>query len=298
MKSAFVAASAASLTAAVNIQQSGYYIDLCPDEAASAYASAPVFTPNNSQLLAREAALGFSTDKVGSSELSELELMTKFNRIQDQEILKAGISAFRAEKRLEQMEKLEKLEKIQALAAAMEQIGAYEEELLLTEQPLGIAEYEIAAYPGTAFNMVVGREYSPSTQVAASFDLINCPGQAVQVYNDNNEVLWCGERNVQGNQTLKRTNIHHNYVHDIAHMHNYHNRVKHAARQFNTVEKDCSCKGVAVEAPYACPPEFTPQARLGSNFIEAKAARAVAANLLAARRVGEVTECACTKSSF
>ena len=58
-------------------------------------------------------------------------------------------------------------------------------------------------------------------------------------------------------------------MHDINHKHNYHNRTRHAAKQFNTMEKDCSCKGVAVEAPYKCPPG-----------IEAANARAVASSLI------------------
>ena len=85
-------------------------------------------------------------------------------------------------------------------------------------------------------------------------------------------VLWCGERDLQGNQTLKRTNVHHNYVHDINHNHNYHNRTRHAAKQFNTVEKDCSCKGVSKAATYVCPPG-----------IEAPAAKAVASSFLDTR---------------
>ena len=83
------------------------------------------------------------------------------------------------------------------------------------------------------------------------------------------EVIWCGERTLQGNQTLKKTNVIHNYVHDINHEHNYHNRTRHVARQINEVEKDCSCKGVAVEASYKCPPG-----------VEAPAARAVAKQLI------------------
>ena len=75
----------------------------------------------------------------------------------------------------------------------------------------------------------------------------NCVGQPVTVYPDNTgRVLWCGERNVSGNQTFKRTNIVHNDVHDVNHMHNYHSRTRHAAKQYNTDEKDCSYKGIAV----------------------------------------------------
>ena len=64
-------------------------------------------------------------------------------------------------------------------------------------------------------------------------------------------------------------------MHDVNHKHNYHNRTRHAAKQFNTMEKDCSCKGVAVEAPYKCPPG-----------IEAANARAVASSLIE-RPVGQ-----------
>ena len=117
--------------------------------------------------------------------------------------------------------------------------------------------------------------YTPGTYQFAP----DCIGQAVTVYPEReSKVLFCGERNLQGNQTLKRTNIHHNYVHDINHQHNYHNRTRHAAKQFNTVEKDCSCKGVATEATYKCPPG-----------IEAPAARAVATSLIQ-RPIGSTTD--------
>lgn len=101
-----------------------------------------------------------------------------------------------------------------------------------------------------------GYSYTPDSYTPGTYTFApECVGQAVTVYPEReSKVLWCGERNLQGNQTLKRTNIHHNYVHDINHKHNYHNRTRHAAEQFNTVEKDCSCKGVAVEGSYKCPP--------------------------------------------
>lgn len=101
-----------------------------------------------------------------------------------------------------------------------------------------------------------GYSYTPDSYTPGTYTFgPECVGQAVTVYPEReSKVLWCGERNLQGNQTLKRTNIHHNYVHDINHKHNYHNRTRHSAQQFNTVEKDCSCKGVAVEGSYKCPP--------------------------------------------
>lgn len=115
-----------------------------------------------------------------------------------------------------------------------------------------------------------GRSYVPDSFTPGNYGFDNsCRGQAVTTYPErNSEVLWCGERNLQGNQTLKRTNIHHNYVHDINHMHNYHNRTRHAAKQFDTVEKDCSCKGVGVEAQYDCPPgiEGVSAVPLGKTF--------------------------------
>jgi len=117
--------------------------------------------------------------------------------------------------------------------------------------------------PGYSF---IPDSYTPGTY---AFDA-GCMGQAVTTYPEREpRVLWCGERNLQGNQTLKRTNVHHNYVHDINQYHNYHNRTRHAARQYNTMSKDCSCKGVATEANYKCPPG-----------IEAPAARAVAASFI------------------
>jgi hypothetical protein len=126
--------------------------------------------------------------------------------------------------------------------------------------------------------VVPGYSYQPDSYTPGSYTFPeSCTGQDVTVYPEREQkVLFCGERNLQGNQTLKRTNIHHNYVHDINHQHNYHNRTRHAARQYNTVEKDCSCKGVATEASYKCPPG-----------IEAESARAVAAQLLD-NRVGNI----------
>ena len=128
-------------------------------------------------------------------------------------------------------------------------VGVIERESFLP----GIAERMSAnlpgAYRGDSY-VTAGTSYVPDSYTPGSylFDA-SCRGQDVMVYPERNpEVLWCGERNLQGNQTLKRTNIHHNYVHDINHGHNYHNRTRHAAKQFNTVEKDCSCKGEAVEA--------------------------------------------------
>ena len=104
--------------------------------------------------------------------------------------------------------------------------------------------------------MSTGYSTSPdSFSLGAQDEYLGCIGQPVMVYPEREaNVLWCGERNLQGNQTMKRTNVHHNYVHDINHLHNYHNRTRHAAKQFDSVEKDCSFKGTAVEAQYACPP--------------------------------------------
>jgi hypothetical protein len=127
----------------------------------------------------------------------------------------------------------------------------------------------IAMVPGSDFGgsyFTLGSSYSPdSFSLGDQADYLGCVGQEVLVYPERNpEVLWCGERNLQGNQTLKRTNIHHNYVHDINQLHNYHNRTKHSARQFDTVEKDCSCKGVAVEAQYSCPPGIEAPTAVGT----------------------------------
>jgi hypothetical protein len=158
--------------------------------------------------------------------------------------------------------------------------------------PVGIVEREsflpganliqqkIAEIPGAYRNdafVTAGYSFQPDSYTPGTYQFdAGCQGQAVTVYPEReSKVLWCGERNLQGNQTLKRTNIHHNYVHDINHKHNYHNRTRHAAKQFNSVEKDCSCKGVAVEATYKCPPG-----------IEASNARAVASSLIE-RPVGE-----------
>lgn len=161
-------------------------------------------------------------------------------------------------------------------------VGIMERESFLP----GAMEAQIAQIPGAYRGdsyVQPGLSFVPDSYTPGSylFDQ-SCLGQAVTVYPEREpRVLWCGERNLQGNQTLKRTNIHHNYVHDINQYHNYHNRTRHSAKQYNTVEKDCSCKGVAVEAQYKCPPG-----------IEAPAARAVAASLidrqggLASQKVG------------
>lgn len=149
-------------------------------------------------------------------------------------------------------------------------VGVIERESFLP----GMIERQIATIPG-AFRddsfVELGYSYSPDSYTPGSYQFdANCAGQAVTVYPEREPtVLWCGERDLQGNQTLKRTNIHHNYVHDINQYHNYHNRTRHQARQYNTMEKDCSCKGVGVEASYQCPPG-----------IEAPAARAVAASFI------------------
>jgi hypothetical protein len=86
---------------------------------------------------------------------------------------------------------------------------------------------------------------------------LGCTPTKVPAYSEAdqpgvNEYAFCGEKNLRGSQTLKRTNIHHNYVHDVNHLHNYHNRTKHSARQFNTVVKDCSCVGES-EQVQGCP---------------------------------------------
>ena len=90
---------------------------------------------------------------------------------------------------------------------------------------------------------------STTTQVRPK----GCVPTKVPVYTEKDqpgvdEYAFCGEQNLRGSQTLKRTNLHHNYVHDINHLHNYHNRIKHQARNFNTVVKDCSCVGESEQA--------------------------------------------------
>ena len=153
-------------------------------------------------------------------------------------------------------------------------VGVIERESFLP----GAYERNVAQLPGAYMSdsyVQPGYSFVPDSYTPGTYQFdASCLGQAVTVYPEREQrVLWCGERNLQGNQTLKRTNIHHTYVHDINQYHNYHNRTRHSARQFNSEEKDCSCKGVAVEASYKCPPG-----------IEAPAARAVAANLLDRRQ--------------
>lgn len=156
-------------------------------------------------------------------------------------------------------------------------------------------------YPGADTNnyeMTLGSSFSPdSFSIGAQGEYAHCAGQPVMVYPEREaNVLWCGERNLQGNQTLKRTNVHHNYVHDINHMHNYHNRVAHAAKQFDTLEKDCSCKGVAVEAQYACPPGIeapsTVNIPVGVSVISKE--RLPFGGAYIEKQVG--TTCSCTKN--
>lgn len=89
---------------------------------------------------------------------------------------------------------------------------------------------------------------STATSVTTQIRPLGCTPTKVPVYTEKdqpgvNEYAFCGEKNLRGSQTLKRTNLHHNYVHDVNHLHNYHNRIKHQARNFNTVVKDCSCVG-------------------------------------------------------
>jgi len=152
-------------------------------------------------------------------------------------------------------------------------VGIIERESFL---PGAIAlESNLARIPGAMRDdtyITPGFSFEPDSYTPGSYEFSpSCMGQAVTVYPEREQkVLWCGERNLQGNQTLKRTNVHHNYVHDINHEHNYHNRTRHGAKQYNTVEKDCSCKGVAVEASYKCPPGIeAPSARaVGSSFIQ------------------------------
>ena len=150
-------------------------------------------------------------------------------------------------------------------------VGVIERESFLP----GAIQENLAMIPGAYRDdtyVTPGYSFEPDSYTPGTYEFSpSCMGQAVTVYPEREQkVLWCGERNLQGNQTLKRTNIHHNYVHDINHAHNYHNRTRHAAKQFNTVEKDCSCKGVAVEASYKCPPGIeAPAARaVGSSFIK------------------------------
>ena len=165
-------------------------------------------------------------------------------------------------------DELEKLAFINALASQQRNIGIVGQNVIdfqpgmVQETFPGAVEavqQRLAMIPGADMPgniMTPGISYSPdSFSLAAQNEYLGCVGQPVLVYPEReSNVLFCGERNLQGNQTLKRTNIHHNYVHDIHHQHNYHNRTKHAAKQFNSVEKDCSCKGTAVEAEYSCPP--------------------------------------------
>lgn len=140
-----------------------------------------------------------------------------------------------------------------------------------------------------------GVSYVPDSYTPGNYRFdASCIGQPVTVYPEREpEVLFCGERNLQGNQTLKRTNIFHNYVHDINHQHNYHNRTRHAAKQFNTLEKDCSCKGVAVEGSYKCPPGIQQAAAIavGGTFLD----RPVGAYQIASAldRDDDVLSCTC-----
>lgn len=157
-----------------------------------------------------------------------------------------------------------------APAAYNPNVGIIERESFLP----GVIQSNLAQIPGAYRGdslVQTGTSFIPDSYTPGSYAFApSCTGQAVTVYPEREpRVLWCGERDLQGNQTLKRTNIHHNYVHDINQYHNYHNRTRHAARQYNSMEKDCSCKGVGVEATYKCPPG-----------IEAPAARAVAASFI------------------
>ena len=88
-------------------------------------------------------------------------------------------------------------------------------------------------------------------------------------------------------------------MHDINHEHNYHNRTRHLARQFNEVEKDCSCKGVAVEASYECPPGIEAPAALGAaaQLIDKSAVRALREKRYSVETFvpADAYECPCNK---
>ena len=83
-----------------------------------------------------------------------------------------------------------------------------------------------------ATGQMVGSTTSTGTSTTTQIRPLGCTPTKVPVYTEKdqpgvNEYAFCGEQNLRGSQTLKRTNLHHNYVHDINHLHNYHNRIKH-----------------------------------------------------------------------
>lgn len=293
MKFAAAVASVATLAFA----QDGYVIDLCP----TAEPVTPINLPSSATLIGLAKKEGFGIQKgfgEARQEFEDYEILAKLNQLNKMKMLGAAYEQYQQEQALAAAAAWKAGRTQQgwgsaALAGAAYQAGSqgfYPGAATMVgtyNEPVGVIEREsflpggadliqsrLALIPGAdrgSSFVTRGYSYVPDSYTPGTYQFdASCAGQAVQVYNEQEpEVLWCGERDLQGAQTLKRTNIHHNYVHDINHSHNYHNRTRHAARQFNTVEKDCSCKGVAQEANYICPPG-----------IEAPAARAVASSLV------------------
>ena len=247
MKSFFALASLGALSVAQE------YIDLCPSAQATAPASIAINKYNvGSKWQGAGSRLQGAGAKTWAPASSGEQCSQGFG---------SGEFAVGAQEKIALMREWNQLNKLSEM---------YKEQELLNEgvgsscgyastkpgyliQPAAILERQNILPAATLYEPGYDASYAPGWAFDAS-----CAGQAVEVYPEMDQsVIWCGERNLQGNNTLKRTNIHHNYVHDINHNHSYHNRTRHSAKQYNTVEKDCSCKGVPVAAPRGCPAEAT-----------------------------------------
>ena len=104
MKSALAFASAAATSQAVNVQQSGYVIDLCP----SGPVTAPMAMPSNAQILnmsnvggyvATDAGFGGSYETESEFELlGRIEELNKMKKMyKAQELLQQGVAAYELE---------------------------------------------------------------------------------------------------------------------------------------------------------------------------------------------------------
>lgn len=141
-------------------------------------------------------------------------------------------------------------------------VGSYAQNVGAQSQNVGSYSQNVGSQSQFVGSQMVGATSQTGTSTTTQIRPLGCTPTKVPVYTEKdqpgaNEYAFCGEQNLRGSQTLKRTNLHHNYVHDVNHLHNYHNRIKHQARQFNTVVKDCSCVG-ETEQLQGCPCEADP----------------------------------------
>ena len=145
--------------------------------------------------------------------------------------------------------KFEQAQRKIAVQPVQQYLIAQQPQSFIAQQPQQFADTQSRQFMTSAAGVqMVGSTSHSGTATTTQIRPLGCTPTKVPEYTEKdqpgvNEYAFCGEKNLRGSQTLKRTNLHHNYVHDVNHLHNYHNRIKHQARQFNTVVKDCSCIG-------------------------------------------------------